>query len=49
MDTSNDKRNLTRENLEMAKKGKPYERNRISPESNTEQRHKDQLYQSKNR
>ena len=35
------KRNLTRENFDMAKQGKPYERNLISFDSNTKQRHKD--------
>ena len=34
------KQHLTQENLELAKKGKLYERNRISPNSSTKQRHK---------
>ena len=43
------KRNLTRENLDVAMKRKRFERNRISSDSNTKQRHGDSLYQSKNR
>ena len=43
------KRNFTQKTLDMAKKLKPFERNRISSDSNTKQRHRDSLYQSKNR
>ena len=42
-------KHLTRENLDLAKKRKLSEWNRISPNSNTKQRHKDQSYQSENR
>ena len=42
MKISSDKKcNLTWENLDMAKKGKPFEKNWISPDSSTKQRHKD--------
>ena len=40
---------LTRENLDVAKKRKLQERNGISPNSSSGQRHKNQSYQSKNR
>ena len=43
---SMDKESLTRENLNMFKKGKPFERNRISSDRSTKQRHKNHLYQS---
>ena len=36
------KQHLTGENLNVAKKRKLYERNRISPNSNTKQSHKNQ-------
>ena len=42
------KRNLKREKLYMAKKGKILEKNLFSSDSSTEQRHKDKLCQSKN-
>ena len=35
-------------NIDVAKKTKPLQRNRISPNSSTKQRNKDQSYQSKN-
>ena len=35
------KRNLTRENMDIAKKGKPSERNWISSDSSTKQQYKD--------
>ena len=41
------KSNFTRENLDMAKIEKSYERKRICSNSSTKYRHKDQLYQSK--
>ena len=37
-------KNGRQEDLDMAKKGKPQKRNRISSNSSTKQRHKDQLY-----
>ena len=37
------KQNLTQENLDMAKKEKSFEKNWISSNSSTKQRHKDQL------
>ena len=43
------RRHLERENLDVAKKGKCYERNWISFNSSTKKRHKDQPYQDKNR
>ena len=43
------KRHITRENVDVAKKGKPSERNWICSNSSTKQCHKDKLYQSKNR
>ena len=55
MDTSYDKkktpkkRNITRENLNRAKKEKPLERNWNACDSSSEQCHIDQLYQGKNR
>ena len=36
------KQHLTRENMDVAKKRKLYERNRISPNSSTKERHKNQ-------
>ena len=41
-------RNFTREDWDMAKKGKPKKRNRISPHSRTKERQKDQLCQNDN-
>ena len=41
--------NLSRENVNVAKKGKPYGRNWISSNSSSKQRHKDQSYQSNSR
>ena len=41
------KRNLTRENLDVAKKEKPKERNWISSKNSPKQHHKDKLCQSK--
>ena len=41
--------NITLENLDIAKKGKPKERNGISPDGSSEQHQEDQLYQGKNR
>ena len=43
------KRHPTRDNIDKAKAGKPSEKNLISINSNTKQRHKDQQYQSNNR
>ena len=43
------KQHITRENLDVAKKRKFYERNRISPNSSTKQHHQNQSYQNKNR
>ena len=43
------KRRLSQENVRVAKKGKPFERNWMSSHSSTNQRHKNQPYQSKNR
>ena len=43
------KQRLTRENMDVAKKGKPYERNCISPDSSTKQRYEKQPYPSKNK
>ena len=37
------------ENLDMAKKDKPFKRNWISSDRYTKQRHKDQPYQNENR
>ena len=42
-------RNLTQENIGMAKKGKPLEKNKVSSYSCTKQRHKDELRLNKNR
>ena len=41
MNISNDKRNLTREDLDMAKKKKSQERNWIFSSDSTKQHHKD--------
>ena len=46
---NNNNNNLTPENLDLAKKRKPLDRNRIPPNSSTGQRHKNQSYQSENR
>ena len=43
------KQNLTRENMNMAKKEIRLEKNLISSESSTKQSHKDYLCQTKNR
>ena len=43
------KQHLTQQNLDMAKKRKLYERNRISPNSSTRQRRKNQSYQGEER
>ena len=40
---------IIQENLNMAKKGKPWERNWIPSNISTKQRYKDYLYQNKNR
>ena len=40
------KQHLTRENLDVAKKRKRSERNKISPNGRAKQRHKNQSYQS---
>ena len=43
------KQHLTRENVEVSRKRKPYKRSRISFNDCTKQRHKNQSYQSENR
>ena len=43
------KQHITPENLHLAKKRKPSERNGISPSGSTGQRNKDQSYLSENR
>ena len=43
------KRHLTQELMDVAKKGKPCDRKRISSNSSTKQYYKNQYYQSKNR
>ena len=43
------KQHLRRENIDVPKKRKPYERNGISPNSNTKQCHKNQSYKSERR
>ncbi len=47
--STTNKQYLTQQNQDEAKKRKPQERNGISPNSSTKQRHKNQSYQSKNR
>ena len=42
-----DQQHLTRENVDMAKKEKPYERNRNTSNCSTKQREKDQPYERK--